>query len=110
MEDNYIDRLTMDNYSEHNFHNETLNKWLVENHEGSSYDWDYDCYINTSPVCNCEGEEYDFFYDTYDAENLVQYIQNLTEEERQDIINLINIRVYLCPQCGAWGVDGDDGC
>ena len=115
-----ITALESKKYVKHTVHNEKLNKWLIENHIGCTHSTDYMGITkgSSSLVCDChmKDEGYVFFYDKYptseeagahEDEILVHLIPELTEEEKEDLRDYENIRIYLCPVCGAWGVDSD---
>lgn len=98
-------------YVKHNFHNKKVNQWLIENHTGGdgSRQWGHG-YGDEFGQCDCheKDEEYEFYYDKYDYEELIKAIPQLTEEEKEELEGVENIRVYICPDCGEWSVDGDN--
>lgn len=100
----------VEKYGQHNFHNEKVNKWLIENHAGGAWSTHWGCKEGDGFGCGCEeeNEEYDHYYDKYDYEELIAGIPDLTEEEKEELESVENIRVYLCPECGTWSVDGDN--
>lgn len=99
-------------YRGHNVHDEKLNKWILENHVPTELATDWGCKRGQENDfgCWCEelDEDYDHYYDKYVCKYLVEEIPNLTEDEKEDLESLDRIRVYACPICGAWSVDGDN--
>lgn len=85
-------KLNEDNYSFHNFHNEKLNEWLVENYVPGTSSAYYGC-DHISPVCDCgnENEDYFFYYDKYGDEDLSQVIKGLKIVEREEIKELLKV-------------------
>ena len=127
-------RLKAENYSRHNFHNEKLNEWLMKNFMPSTYAYEIGVFGEehggSDWGCACEAywneekgqhyvdledgtkEEYHYFYDHLTSEYLVEDMEeafgSLSEEEKEEILDLGNVRVYACPICDVWSVDGDN--
>ena len=107
-------------YKRHSFHDEKVNKWLIENHGAMVESTEYMGISKGegTTFCDCymDDEDYIFYYDKYPTceeaasceEEIITYlIPDLTEDEKDDLLCWENICVYLCPVCGAWGVDTD---
>lgn len=109
----------------HNYHNEKVAKWIAENYEVDTPQSIYSCY---APVCSCDtyekederdhyllddegnktDEPYEGYYEKFDGESLSEEIPGLTESEKEELIDIINVRVYACPHCLWWAMDGDN--
>ena len=102
--------MTKENYWEHNVHIEKLNEWILENHVPSTDQRDYGCEQENIIGCHCDDSHKDYvgYYDKYDSEDILEMVDGLTEEEKEFISDLYAIRIYVCGDCGAWSVDGDN--
>lgn len=123
-------KLELEYYWKHNYHNEKVVKWVSENLDIDTDQAEYGCERYEISNCNCDepvrvpGQGYFFvdedgkptdlefvnYYEKVDAEELAEEIPGLTEEEKEELIALINLRIYGCPNCGTWSLDGDDAC
>ena len=121
----------------HNYDNEKVEKWLIENHEPSIDQVNWGCEGGNNWGCSCDtyekfedfeyddgyikpmslgffvevdGKEMDYvaYYDKYDWEYLVKAIKDLTEEEKEELEDIGNLRVYYCGVCHEWALDGDN--
>ena len=120
--------LKLENYFQHNYHNEKVVKWMVENHVpdtkqeawGCDGDNNWGCDCDTYPVqmseriiyyyvkLNQEEIFYQAYYDKYDFEYLIKEIPDLTEEEIEELEDVENIRIYYCDVCHLWCLDADN--
>lgn len=109
----------------HNYHNEKVAKWISEHYEADTPQEYYGCYDS---VCFCrtygkkgeneryllddEGNKtdvvYEAFYEKIDGEELAKEIPGLTEEEKEELIDIESVRIYACTHCLSWAMDGDN--
>ncbi len=106
-------------YSRHNYHNEKVVKWFAGN-----YEVDEDSLEESGPFgCCCstyykddvtyllddDGNKTDKLYKVYfeivDVEEFMDKIPDLTEEEREELLDMGILRIYLCPECENWSLD-----
>lgn len=112
-------KLKMEHYKSHNFHNDKVIDWVLENHiptvdQFSGYglkgnNWGCLCLTGEGPKDDDSDFEYIAYYDKIDAEWLVQEgIEGLTEQDKEEILDIENLRIYACPTCEKWSLDGDN--
>lgn len=110
----------------HNYNNKKVIEWIAANHVPTTEQETYGCYDNgwgcscvTEPDYETDNKEefveidgkkvlYQAYYDKYYAKDLTIHIPNLTEEEKEDLIETGNLRVYYCSHCHEWALDGDE--
>jgi hypothetical protein len=93
--------LALDKYTEHNYHNEKVKLYIAENFYGDREE-------STGWGCACENEVDHDFTDRIDSEFLVKAIPNLTDEEKEELMDIEQLWVYYCPMCEHWGMDGQN--
>jgi hypothetical protein len=108
----------------HNYYNEKLVKWILENQS----EYQFDSAGTTQGFgCGCEIEsrykygKLDGFYrinddgtETWymdyvwhiDADYIIPLLPDLTEDEIEEIEDIEQIWVYYCPECHSWALDG----
>ncbi|MFS0783329.1 hypothetical protein [Bacillus sp. 1P06AnD] len=106
----------------HNYHNEKVAKWLLENHTPEqtcspiTNFCSCDTYENIHPktgnslglyiIFNGEEERYYDYSDDVIAEDIIKFVPGLTEEEKEELHDIEAVRVYYCPFCLEWATDG----
>ncbi|WP_220775577.1 hypothetical protein [Bacillus sp. BML-BC060] len=119
--------LKLEKYRKHNFHNEKVVRWVSETLELETNQIEYNSDPKNTFGCDCDyprkkgGEYYakdengeitevEFmnYYNKSNSQVLVKYIPDLTEEEKEELLDLGNLRIYGCPRCQIWSLDGDN--
>ncbi|WP_156577004.1 hypothetical protein [Bacillus luti] len=119
--------LKLEKYRKYNYHNEKVVKWVSETLELETNQIEYDCDPNGTFSCECDlprkvggkyyvvdgnGEvtkvEFVKYHNKSNSQILVKYIPDLTEEEKGELLDLGNLRIYGCPHCSTWSLDGDN--
>ncbi|MED3955570.1 hypothetical protein P4603_26220 [Priestia aryabhattai] len=94
------------------FHSETLYKWVIKNTPG----WFLSTQLGRLKgqgfgVCGCEDkyedDRYYYYENVYECDDVFEMVPGLTEEEKENIENIGNLRIFLCPECGTWEFHGD---
>ena len=92
--------LLAEKYSRHNYHNEKVAKWILDNFDGQ-----IELVRPGESFCSCEDTEYDRT-ERIDSEYIIDAIPNLTTEEVNELIDIEQVWVYYCPRCLEWAMDG----
>lgn len=110
----------------HNYNNLKVAKWIVKN--TSKVDWE-ECHDTTGICYQCSvykkysnlGRDLGYhikkngievkYYDQngkIDTDVIISEIKNLTDREKRDLVDMEQVWIYLCPECGQWAMDGAD--